>query len=98
MHGGELMASGGIEFTREDLTDLATIKTSLAGVNDKLDLIIGNQDKSNQRIDALEAYRENCIGQEEGMTRAASRTAGIVAFVVSTILGIVAIAVAIWRS
>jgi hypothetical protein len=87
-----------IEFTREDLTDIATIKASLVGVNGKLDRILANQDCNDERIDALEKYREHCTGHEEGQIKAAARTGGIVAFIVSTILGVAAIAVVIWRS
>jgi hypothetical protein len=92
------MVPDSIEFTREDVTDLATIKIALAGVNGKLDLILENQARSTGRIDALEAYREHCTGLEEGQKSAATRTAGMVAFIVSTVLGVAAILVAYWRS
>jgi|WetSurMetagenome_2_1015567.scaffolds.fasta_scaffold224392_3 hypothetical protein len=92
------MAPGGIEFTREDLTALATIRTALAGMNEKLDRILENQEECVRRIDALEAYREHCTGQSEGEKNAAARTAGIVAFIVSTILGAAAILVACWSA
>jgi hypothetical protein len=92
------LVPGDLEFTREDLTDIAVIKTALAGVNRKLDRILAHQEQSNRRIDALEADREHRAGQEEGYNRAAARTAGVVAFIVSTVLGIAAIVVACWRS